>query len=110
MQPERPAPDLRHPDWCDAEECVAGDPVLASHRSTPLRLARQRAGDVAVTAQVWMTADEPIDVATPILALTFDRSSHLPDVVSIEFDGPVAAALIDLLAGLRPTVSSGGGR
>jgi hypothetical protein len=105
--PDRPAPDVRHPSFCDPDQCLAGDPVASSHRSAPVRLERKHLGDTTVVAQVWMTADEPIEVATPILALTFDRSDYLPNVASYEFDAPVAVALLDALMSLRHVVLGG---
>lgn len=111
MNAAKPAPDLRHPAWCDPQQCEAGADQLGYHRSPPLPFADDRdRGGVDGTVQAWKYSAEPLDEGRPSVVVTFDQSLLHPMVMSFDLPPEQVRQLVDALLVLDGQLRRGGVR
>lgn len=106
--PDRPEPDLRHPDWCDPKRCTAFDERPdAVHRSAPTVVPTvQPSGEVRIEAWLSQLADEPVDGCEATLILSFADCGMgcLPYLFTVELELPKVLGLLSTLESLVATV------
>jgi hypothetical protein len=79
-----PAPDTRHPEWCDPEYCELLQPQrLSEHRSRPIVI--ERAEMFPETISTWLSqfAFEPPETAVVYISVRFERAEPNGELVQV---------------------------
>jgi hypothetical protein len=104
-------PDLTHP-WWDGPTCTAGQlvdlsgglraaVVMDHHKSSPVRVERDRHGDATVTVYATASATESIDETVVTAEVEIVRSEYL-SIEGYTFEAGQLRKLIDALGSVLP--------